>query len=204
MPERNEGPAEWEPDSHAARPMRWERDDAGDAVPEAAREQGHAVAEPVSGERPATQRVAPSEPRPGRAEDGGDIGERARRGAEECDALLLDVEEIRAAIRDLRAAGADRAAEADGREAEESLAHDADVTPQRRFGEPGDLIARRRERDAAREREREHPAPSADLAEDILDRVWDDVPADRSGDVLDRIWSDPWVERDHEERELGL
>ena len=49
---------------------------------------------------------------------GDDIGERARRGAEECEALLHDVEEIRAAVRDLRDVGADRAAEADDREAE--------------------------------------------------------------------------------------
>jgi len=40
-------------------------------------------------------------------------------------------------------------------EAEESLVHDIDVPSQRRFGDLGDLIARQRERAAARERERQ-------------------------------------------------
>lgn len=80
-----------------------------------------------------------------------------------------------------------------------------DVAPERRFGGLDDVIARRRQRAAGWERDDGRPDLSADLAGDILDRVWDDVPDhSAAGDVLDRIWRDPWVERDREELDHGL
>ena len=65
-----------------------------------------------------------------------------------------ELEDVRAAA--TRALGdmeGERAAEAADREAEESLVHDVDVPSQRRFGDLDNLIARRREPAAARERE---------------------------------------------------
>ena len=143
-PERTERAAERASAPYDPRQPRSERDDV--------------APEPVSDERPASQNTASSASRHPGATHREDIGARARRGAEECEALLRAVEEIRAVVHDLRDVEVDRAAEADDREAEESLVHDLDVPPGRRFGDLDALIARQRERAAARVRE-QHPAP---------------------------------------------
>ena len=105
---------------YAAAPESDERSAERDPVQGVATENGPEVgregAAAVSEERPTSSHVAPSMPR--HSAVGDDIGERARRGAEECEALFHDVEEIRAAIRDLRGVGADRAAEDEDHEAE--------------------------------------------------------------------------------------
>jgi hypothetical protein len=108
-----------------------------------------------------TEPAAPSAAREERRNGSEDIGERARRGAQTVHRWRRDLDEVRAAVRDLRDAEVERAVEADDHEAAASLISDEDLEPEHRFGDLDAIMERRRDR-IARARERAGQGECAD------------------------------------------
>ncbi len=173
-------------------------DDVDDTAAERTPERPRHAAAPVREVHPAPPHAAPSVPRHGRAADADDLGERAR-DAKEREASQRDLEEVRAAARDLGDVEAEWAAEAEDREAEESLVHDVDVPPQRRFGDLDSTLAAREE--CVETSQWHRPAgPAPDPVPDP-DLSWDlDAALQRA---RERRWEEPELDRPPPDRGIG-